>query len=377
MTEIPLLRNSERFSFKRCQAQWNWAWNYEPDGIGLVPIYEPQNARWFGGLLHIALAEWYTPPEGKNGFCRGRDPRETWDELVRDAHAKIRSTEYSEEIEQEFTDAAELGRLMLSGYMAHHGTDEAWEVLMPEQRFKANIPFNNRQKRRLESNDARMNFSTHARWASGGRIITRLVGTFDMPIRDHSVAGSPIKIVDHKSTGKRENIKHLTKDDQIGTYISVSTGFLRNAGLIDATEAVTGVIFNYLRKAKPDDRPKDEFGRSLNKDGSVSKNQGVPLFWREEVLRNKHNRIRQVSRIADDAEHIQAIRSGYLPILKSPGEHCAWCDFSDLCDIDEDGGDVEGYIKAAFKTQDMYADHRENAVNSKSSVEAKKETGVR
>jgi hypothetical protein len=376
--ELPMLRNSERFAFKRCQAQWNWAWNYQPGGIGLTPIFEPQGARWFGSMLHIALAEWYTPPKGKNGFCRGRDPRETWEELAKEAHTKLRTTDFNEEVEQEWADARDLGAIMLAGYLAHHGIDESWEVLMPEQRFDAKIPYNNRQKRMLEKSDSRMNPSTRVRWATGGRFITRLVGTFDMPIRDHSVTGSPIKIVDHKSTGKRESIAHLTKDDQIGTYISVSTGFLRNAKLIESNEAVTGVTFNYLRKSKPkDDRQTNEKGQFLNKDGSVSKNQGVPLFWREEVLRNKSNRIRQVVRIADDAEAIAAVRSGALPILKNPGEHCAWCDFKDLCDVDEDGGDVEQYIKDAFKTQDMYADHRIGAINSKESVEAKKTSGVR
>lgn len=376
--QLPMLRNSERTAFKRCQAQWNWAWNYGPDGLGLTPIFEPQGARWFGSMLHVALAEWYTPPKGKNGFCRGRDPRETWEDLAKEAFTNIRTTEYAEDAEQEWADARDLGAIMLTGYLAYHGTDEAWEVLMPEQRFDAKIPFNNRQKKMLASSDNRMNLSSRLRYQSQGGFITRLVGTFDMPIRDHSVAGEPIKIVDHKSTGKKESIAHLTKDDQVGTYISTSTGFLRKANLIRPDEAVTGVIFNYLRKSKPkDDRPTNEAGQFLNKDGSVSKNQGVPLFWREEVPRNKANRIRQVVRIADDAETIQAVRSGAIPVTKSPGEHCAWCDFRDLCDIDEDGGDVKQFINDAFKTQDMYADHRKGAINSKKSVEAKKESGVR
>lgn len=380
--QLPMLRNSERAAFKRCQAQWNWAWNYGPDGIGLTPIFEPQGARWFGSMLHIALAEWYTPPmkDGKraSGFVRGKDPRETWEELCKEAYANIRTTEYAEDTEQEWATAKELGAVMLAGYLAEYGIDEAWEVLMPEQRFDAKIPFNNRQKKMLESSDNRMNLSTRLRFNSSGGFITRLVGTFDMPIRDHSVAGEPIKIVDHKSTGKKESIAHLTKDDQIGTYISTATGFLRKAKLIEASEAVTGVIFNYLRKSKPkDDRPQNEKGQFLNKDGSVSKNQGVPLFWREEIPRNKANRIRQVVRIADDAEAIGAVRSGALPVLKNPGEHCAWCDFKELCDVDEDGGDVEQFIHDAFKIQDMYADHRQGAINSKESVESKKESGVR
>ena len=67
---------------------------------------------------------------------------------------------------------------------------------------------------------------------------------------------------------------------------------------------------------------------------------------------------------------MHAIRGGLLPITKAPGDHCAWCDFRDLCDVDEQGGDVEDYAKAAFRRRDPYADHRIGAANSKTSVKA-------
>lgn len=207
--------------------------------------------------------------------------------------------------------------------------------------------------------------------------IAEIVGTFDMPIRNHEHNVPKIEIVDHKSAGRKQHFKSLQKDDQIGTYISVATGVLRQMKLIAASEACTGIVFNYLRKAKPDDRPKDSQGRALNKDGSVSKTQPAPFFWREYVERNKANRLRQVARIADDVETMQAIRTGVLPVLKSPGEHCNWCDFSDLCDIDEDGGDTAQFIKDVYRIQDPYADHRSGARNSKETVTSKKETGVR
>ena len=208
------------------------------------------------------------------------------------------------------------------------------------------------------------------------KAITKIAGTFDMPVRDHSFSKPRIMIVDHKTTNKRENTKHLVKDDQAGTYIAVGTYYLQKGGLINQNEAIDGMIFNYLRKAKPPDKPRNAAGQVLNKDGSVSKVQPAPLFWREQVMRDKANRLRQIQRIAEDAEQINMARQGLLPILKSPGEHCNWCDFSDLCDIDENGDDFDGFVEAVFKRQDQYADHREGAINSKSSLENKKESGV-
>lgn len=359
-----LVRNSERSSFKKCQSQWNWGWNQ-----GLVPNQIKQDARWFGTGIHLVLAEYYTPP-GSNGFVRGRNPLETWEEYCAGHNAMLKAGDYyDDDAEYEFVKARELGESMLTEYLKNYGEDPHWEVLMPETRFEANIPFTADQLRREVP-------AVLYGYGDDQRIIGKIVGTFDMPVRDHSFPKPRIMIVDHKTTNKRENTKHLVKDDQAGTYIAVGTGYLRKLGFISGKEAIDGMIFSYLRKAKPPDKPRNAQGQVLNKDGSVSKVQPAPLFWREQVMRGKANRLRQVERIAEDMEQIAMARQGLLPILKSPGEHCNWCDFSDLCDIDENGDDVQGFIEAVFRRTDPYADHREGAINSKESVSAKKETGV-
>lgn len=359
---IPILRNSERLSFKRCQQQWDWAWR-----CGLTPAQTRKDARWFGTGIHLALAEFYTPP-GANGFVRGRNPIETWEQFCAGQSVVLKAGDwYDDEAEYEFVQAKELGTVMLQEYLKNYGDDPHWEVLMPETRFEANIPFTKEQINRGVPKKLLIDDDT----------ITKIVGTFDMPVRDHSFPKPRIMVIDHKTTNKRENTKHLVKDDQAGTYIAVGTYYLRKSGLIRQNEAIDGMIFNYLRKAKPPEKPRNAQGQVLNKDGSVSKSQPAPLFWREPVIRGKANRLAQIRRIAEDAEQIAMARQGQIPVLKSPGEHCNWCDFSDLCDIHENGDDFIGFVETMFYEYDPYADHREGAVNSKSSLHNKIETGAK
>ena len=72
MTELPLLRQSERAQFKRC----NWAW-YQSYVLGLQPLSEQKDAAEFGTMFHVALAEYYIP-----GTERGPHPAETWNRLA-------------------------------------------------------------------------------------------------------------------------------------------------------------------------------------------------------------------------------------------------------------------------------------------------------
>src|SRR4029077_18564633 len=124
---------------------------------------------------------------------------------------------------------------------------------------------------------------------------------------------------------------------------------------------VVGMIYNYLRKSKPDPRPTNSSGQALNQDGSISKRQPLELFWREDVRRSNYARLHQLERIADDAEQMAAIKVGALGITKNPDLHCAWCDLKELCDVDENGGDTVQFMKDVFRVEDPYADHRDHA----------------
>ena len=404
--QLPMMRNSERNDFKECPQKWAWRWNER-----LTLAHPPQaGALWFGTGYHLVWAEYYTPPKGtennpKRGFIRGRDPHETWDEFCGESYTKIANADYfDEESEQEFIDAKELGHIMIAGQLKMWGGDPQFEVLMPEQRFAIGIKYTVDQIERM----ANLTMAG----GTGTNVAVKVVGTYDMPVRDHADETSSIKIIDWKTTSKQARQKQLNKDGQTGTYILSGTAALRRAGLITEKERISGMIFSFARKAKPPEnvdengvvrnKPlkahfQDEFDRLgipyQKKDslvvlqfiadkneikvwGERSKRQGNPLFWREVIIRNEANMKSQARHIAEEAEVMGKMRAGLLPIYKSPGEHCNWCVFSDLCDIDEDGGDTEEFKKYMFTKDDPYADHRSGALNSKVTVQNKKETGV-
>lgn len=386
---IPFIRQSERRAFKTCQYQWHWAWNQ-----GFTPALPKTDARWFGTGLHLALAEWYI-----KGKKRGRDPHETWDEFCADNYTKIATGPYFDP--DEWVDAKELGHEMLKNYMIEYGQDSEWEVIATEQRYRMKI----RDKK--------------------GQVIGILVGTFDAVLRH--IPSNKVWMIDHKTERDKINTNHLIKDEQAGTYVSVATLVLRAQGKIGKNEIVQGIVYNFLRKAKADTRPRNHRGAYCNnptKDhyiaaistyvnnlvqnpqmdmtaedaamfsesvlkkkkvdelveiakgfklevfGDESARQPSPLFKREFVIRNAYERARQIERIAEELEQMNELRTGGLALTKSPGDHCGWCDFKDLCDVDEQGGDAAEYARAAFRRRDPYADHRIGAANSKTSVKS-------
>lgn len=376
---VPFIRQSERKAFKTCQYQWDWSWNQ-----GFVPALPRQDARWFGTGLHLCLAEWYV-----QGKFRGKDMHETWEEFTGENYQKIATGPYFNP--DEWVDAKALGHEMIDNYLAEHGYDPDWEIIATEQRYRMRIKDKN------------------------GKVVGVLVGTFDAVLRE--ISTGKIWMIDHKTARERIVTNHLVKDEQAGTYVSVATIVLRAMGLIGKTEVVHGIIYNFLRKAKADTRPRNARGVYCNQPtvadykeallaarhpktgetvftasdfkgykredyaalaakagltvlGEESKTQPAPLFKREYVVRNAFERARQLERVAEELAQMEAIRTGGLALTKSPGEHCGWCDFKELCEIDEAGGDVEDYARAAFRKRDPYADHRLGAANSKTSVAA-------
>lgn len=338
MKELPLLRTSERGAFKRCPQRWYWSFR-----MGLVPKGMPKQPLWFGTGVHLAMAEWYIP-----GRQRGRDPRETWAEYCKDAQMEtVRiSNDYDPDAQATYVDARELGDAMFARYLDKYGDDTNWDVLAPEQVFAVVI----------EDPDY------------PGEGVVTYVGTFDGVYRN--IKTGKLWLMEHKSASQIDT-GHLVLDDQAGSYVSVANPLLRANGVIDPNEQIGGIMYNFLAKRKPyvSAGGVDDEGRHLNKDGSVSKRQPRDTVLREPIGRTRHEQNTQLGRIANEAIVMEPFRTGELQMVKNPTRDCKWdCDFFELCQVHETGGDVKDFTEQNFDVEDPYMDHRNGAKNTKESL---------
>lgn len=347
MAELPLVRSSERGAFKNCPQSWKWAYVDR-----LKPAQAVHDARAFGTIWHLAMAEFYLP-ENYEGVDitdprdlpidkrRGRPLEDTINEAADELEKQLTKTEaLRRKFDREAFDAdVEMLLFLAEEYMNRYGGDPQWQVIAREESFQTNV----------------MGKAT-------------AVGTIDLVVRD--LETGYIWEVDHKTAKGFPNESSYNLDDQGGSYSALGTSILRGKGLIGGRERVRGIIFSVVRKAKEDKRPQDEEGRYLNKNGTVSKQQPGPYFKRFEIRRTPTQQARQLSRLVDDVVVMDSVRQGAIPVLKAPGKLCPYCDFFQLCQLEESGGDVESMIDTLFKTQDPYHDHREGAENSKLSVSA-------
>lgn len=375
--DLPLLRQSERGSFKRCPLQWWWGWH-----MGLRKKGPAANALWFGTGVHLALSEWYIP-----GVKRGVDPRETWavwaDKEIRSIKVVATRDAISEETVTAYVDARKLGLQVFDRYLNEYGQDEHMDMVSSEQTFSVRIP--------------------HP--VIPGEAIVILKGTFDGVHRD---LRDGLFYLDETKTAMTISTDHLPIDDQAGTYWAVATHTLRRQELIGPKDELAGIIYNFLRKAENDERPMNSDGKYTNKPtkahyiealwnsrlpavkqallgrqirylekftaaqliavaekygvavlGEVSKVQPPPYFLREQVDRTPAERNGQIRRIGAEVMAMNRFRDLTQPMYKTPRYDCKrFCDFFDLCELHEQDADLTEHMDALYYREDMYAAHR-------------------
>ena len=370
MEDLIHVRNSERGTLDRCPQQWWWAWRE-----GLRPK-ETAKPLWFGTGIHLALAHYYGP-----GSKRRKDFIDVWRAFA-DEEAEYIRVEIGGLDEQAWVDARELGEAMLLGYVKHYGNDRDWDVISTEQSFSVRIPYLNGE----------------------GHFI--LNGTFDGVYRDRRT--KVIKLMEHK-TAASISTGWLPMDNQGGTYWMVAQTVGREQGWLGPKENIREITYNFLRKAMPDERPKDAQGYSTNKPlkahyiaaleqaniewapgpkgspvpldkatvnglqvaasnldvpvfGDRSKVQPPPLFERHPQKRTSRERKSQLRRLQAEADKMLMYRDGRLVITKSPSRNtCPMCAFKEMCELHERGSDWEEFRDALYRVDDPYADHRKSA----------------
>jgi hypothetical protein len=360
------LRTSERKTFKRCPQRWWWAWRE-----GLVSNRPPSNPLWFGIGVHNALAEYYIP-----GTKRGPHPAETWEKWAA-GEVRFFREQYGDRYEEaEYVDMRTLGTKMLEGYVEHHQGDPQWEVIAPEYSAEVSI----------------------RRVYYPGRFVTYGF-TLDCIVRD--LADGRLKAVETK-TAAIVSTSHLSLEPQVKSYLALGTPGLRAKGLLGPDDNVEEVIYNFLRKATPSDRPRNAAGLYLNQpskaqyvaaltgvdrwtapelkkmtvaelesiavanfikvEGEVSKVQPPPLFVRHPERITRGQLQNQIRAIQDEVYVMDAIRAGQIPLWKNQVDSgptaCTGCPFFNMCELHDMGHDWEEYRDMAFHVEDPYAAHR-------------------
>lgn len=300
-----MLRTSERSQFKRCRQAWWWAFVEDIKPKTAAPALR------FGSLIHKAMELRY--PVGKK---RGPHPAPIFTDLYEKELEQAAKFGFKDE-DDKWHEAGELGVAMLNSFVEQYGDDEEWEVLASELPFQVPI-------------------------GHGMQYVGILDGVW------RNIKTKEIWIQDWK-TAKSISTNHLVLDEQAGSYWAYAPDFLRKQGLLTAKQELRGILYTFMRKALPDDRPKSKSGLYLNKDGSTSMKQPPPYFQRVETRRNESTSATLRARVQAEVREMRLVREGKLGVIKTPGPMtCGGCGFRDLCELHEMGADYE-----SFKSQTM------------------------
>lgn len=341
---LPQLRTSERSALKHCEFLWDLTYNR---------LLKPQTdmpALRFGSLAHKALAGWYVP-----GVKRGVHPAEGF-AAAYDAELAANERTFGMKVgdEEKWVNARELGIAMMENYVDEYSQDREWEVIATEMPFETLVLH---PACLCKSSD----FCICGHRGKEGEPWFLYVGIIDGVWRHR--LNKDLWIPDHKTTAGLgdSKLKYLQVDDQAGSYWSWGVDFLREQGILKPKQQLAGMLYNFLRKAMPDERhSKMVNGKRvyLNLNGTISKKQPSPYFLRQPIWRDEYDKQEAKRRSMVDMRRIELFRAGQLEMSKHPGMFtCPSCAMRDACELHETGNDWEQFLAQTTKPWDPYAEH--------------------
>lgn len=289
--------NSEIQTFKKCRRKW-WLEYYRL----LAKPQEPRvGALAFGTRIHLVLERFY-------GY--GEDPVSLHSELIQADRIKV---EESGEDEKKFESEAELGQIMIEGYLdwlEETGADKDLEVVSTER--KVEMPL------------------------LGGA--ATLIGKLDMRVRD-LIDGS-VSFLDHKTS---QNFSDFTSTANMNEQLLTYTTLERHQAL-DGEEWAKGGTYNLLKKVKRTSKAIPPFYSRL----SVKFN---PTF-----IDNFRTRLDTVVRhMIETRLRLDAGEHHQIAAYPTPSKECSWfCPYFLACPLFDDGSDVEGYLSSTFVVSNPY-----------------------
>jgi len=292
--------------FKRCPKKWYWHWRK-----GLVPKSKVDDRLELGTWIHHALEQWYKVPKRTTELLIER-----FDDVA------------------DNSENANLGRLMLRAYGRHYRNDPGVKPLAVE--IPLEFVFSDPDK---------------------GPIATHMLKP-DLVYQDRE---GRIWLMEHK-TAISIRTEHLVIDDQARPYGAMAERALKNAGVLSKKDALYGIMYNFLRKALPDNRELNEQGLYLNKNGTVSKRQPLPMFKRHPVRMSSRAKSATLHRLRDEALLLTVTRQSIVDkeidprwLPKTQHYTCPkFCQFFAMCTLEEEGADIKEMQRAAFTVANPY-----------------------
>jgi hypothetical protein len=181
-------------------------------------------------------------------------------------------------------------------------------------------------------------------------------------------------LMEHK-TAKSIQLGHLVIDDQARPYGAMAERSLREQRIIRRGQSFRGILYNFMRKALPDERPQNDKGQYLNKDlVTVSKRQPPPYFVRRKITMTKKAKIITLNRLAGETFEITAITLALRTkeispdiLKKTPHKSCEkTCPFFNMCVAEEEGTNIRDMERLMFRREDPYLYHAESTEDAAS-----------
>jgi hypothetical protein len=291
------MSQSEASTFRRCRRKWF---------LGTYRGLQPREQRVTGALsmgtrIHACLESYYTD---------GRHPVEVHRELIEKDRVELVLVERDPaELDKE----AELGRIMLEGYMEwleETGADADYEVVSSEEILT--VPLLNGE--------------------------VEMVGKLDMRVK-------------RKSDGVRLFMDHKTAANpgDIARIAAISEQFLH---------------YNLLEALKPDENTRCDGGvYNILRKIKRTANARPPFYERIEVRHNRQQLESYWNRFHGIVIDIMRVRAALdaggdhrVHAYPTPTKDCSWdCDFAAVCPLLDDGSAAESMLESYFQPGNPYA----------------------
>lgn len=318
--DVHAISNSELQTWKTCRRKWWLAW-YRQQQLQLQNFTDVRST---GTRVHRALEAWYVPdgqPRVDPRTALERVVVEDWTAITELANERNIGDEHLAALAVEFTNATNLERAMVEGYvewLAETGVDADLRVIGSEQPIV--VP--------LE-----IEVDYGARHGSGTRAV-ELIGLLDTRVA--RTTDNVRLFIDHKTVGDiNAPVATLPQNEQMLHY-----HLLDWLSSEHAEDRCDGALYNMIRRVKRSPRAKPPFYARVE----VRHNKYELDAYKRRMLAATKEIIAAEERLNRGEHHLDVV-------YPSPNSQCTWsCDFFPVCNMFDDGSRADDMLASLYTT---------------------------